>query len=425
MANTIAIVDRRSFLRSAAAGTGLALLGSAVWTQPAQAQQRLFGNLMRPDANGVRLPEGFTSRIIATTGQIVGDTGYEWHPNPDGGAVFAQPDGGWIYVSNDEASDEQGGASMVRFDADANIIDARSILSGTSRNCAGGATPWGTWLSCEEFGRGRVWECDPTGENPAVVREAMGIFLHEAAACDDNRQQIYMTEDHREGLLYRFTPNTWGDLSEGVLEGMVETGGGGVGWAVIDDPSARNRTTRRMVDNPMIFAGGEGAWFDDPYLYFTTKRDTRVWRYNAESNELEVIYDIETAPNPVLDGVDNVVVSANGDLYVCEDGGNMEVVVLGANGAVHPFLRLTGFNGSEVTGAAFDPSGTRMYVSSQRNPGVTFEITGPFLGDQAQAPPPAAREPEANETEANEPEANEPEANEPSGGHVGSAGKFQ
>ena len=326
------------------------------------------------------LPEGFTSRIIATTGQVVGDTGYTWHPNPDGGAVFGQPDGGWIYVSNDEADENRGGASMVRFDADANIIDARSILSGTNRNCAGGATPWGTWLSCEEFGRGRVWECDPTGENEAVVREAMGIALHEAAACDDTRQQVYMTEDHMESLLYRFTPTTWGDLSEGVLEAMTETGDGEIGWSVVPDPLAQNRPLRRQVENAKIFNGGEGAWFEEPFLYFTTKRDNRVWRYRPETNELDIIYDIENAPNRILEGVDNVTVSKNGDVYVCEDQGNMEVVVLGANGALHPFLRITGVQRSEVTGAAFDPSGTRMYVSSQRNPGQTFEITGPFLG---------------------------------------------
>ena len=114
------------------------------------------------------------------------------------------------------------------------------------------------------------------------------------------------------------------------------------------------------------------------YLYFTTKGDNRVWRYEPTTNRLEVLYDIDTSPTPVLSGVDNVTLSASGDLYVCEDGGNMEVVVLTTAGTVEPFLRMD-IAGSEVTGVAFDPSGTRMYVSSQRNPGTTFEITGPFL----------------------------------------------
>ena len=90
----------------------------------------------------------------------------------------------------------------------------------------------------------------------------------------------------------------------------------------------------------------------------------------------------------MLSGVDNVTLSASGDLYVCEDGGNMEVVVLSAYGGVSPFLRMD-IDGSEVTGVAFDPSGTRMYVSSQRNPGTTFEITGPFPGVAAAPSDPA------------------------------------
>ena len=94
------------------------------------------------------------------------------------------------------------------------------------------------------------------------------------------------------------------------------------------------------------------------------------------------MYDRSTSPDPVLSGVDNVTVAASGDIFVCEDGGDMEIVMLTPEGTVAPFLRLD-VSGSELTGVAFDPSGTRMYFSSQRNPGTTFEITGPFRG----APP--------------------------------------
>lgn len=274
---------------------------------------------------------------------------------------------------------------MIRFDATGSIVEARQILSGTSRNCAGGPTPWGTWLSCEEFDQGRVWECDPTGQSEAVVRPGMGTFSHEAAAADPEAQTIYLTEDKGDGALYRFTPDNWGDLSTGLLEAMIETASG-LRWQQVPDPTAASGTTRSQLDDVKIFAGGEGAWFDNGQLYFTTKGDNRVWRYTPATNELEVLYDIATSPTPILSGVDNVVVSASGDLYVCEDGGNMEVVVLTASGVVEPFLRMD-IGGSEVTGAAFDPSGTRMYVSSQRNPGTTFEITGPFA---VPAPAPTA-----------------------------------
>lgn len=370
-------MQRREFLQVAGAVIGLALLERASLEDSSGGETTsVYGPLLAPDANGLRLPEGFQSRVIATSREAVGSTEYVWHSDPDGGATFAQPDGGWIYVSNDEGNNGRGGVSMVRFDRDANVIDARSILQGTSRNCAGGPTPWDTWLSCEEFDAGQVWECDPLGESPAQVRPAMGVFSHEAAAVNPADQVIYLTEDQRDSVLYRFTPAVWGDLSQGLLECMTEVDGA-LGWAEIPDPSATNEPTRRQVPTAKRFAGAEGAWFEDGLLYFTTKRDNRVWRYDVAANQLEIIYDIDTSPNPILQGVDNVTLSASGDLYVCEDGGNMEVVILSPDGGVEPFLRMD-IAGSEVTGVAFDPSGTRMIVSSQRNPGTTFEISGPF-----------------------------------------------
>jgi secreted PhoX family phosphatase len=127
-----------------------------------------------------------------------------------------------------------------------------------------------------------------------------------------------------------------------------------------------------------VFNGGEGAWYDRGKLFFTTKGDNRVWTYDPAANVLAVRYDAATQPAPaVLTGVDNVTVAASGDVYVAEDGGNMELVILSPEGDVAPFLRVD-VSGSELTGPAFDPSGTRLYFSSQRNPGRTYEIRGPF-----------------------------------------------
>jgi len=79
----------------------------------------------------------------------------------------------------------------------------------------------------------------------------------------------------------------------------------------------------------------------------------------------------------VLTGVDNVTVSRSGDVFVAEDGGDMQVVILSPEGEVAPFLQIF-VEGSELTGPGFSPDGRRFYFSSQRNPGRTYEINGPF-----------------------------------------------
>ena len=386
--------SRRTVLQALAAGGAIAILPVGLPRAAAAPNGGPYGFLQPPDALGLRLPAGFTSRLIAETGQAVGDTGFIWHGAPDGGATFPTGDGGWIYVSNSEVGEAQGGASMVRFDAAGDIVDSRSILSGTFRNCSGGPTPWGTWLSCEEISRnGQVYECDPFGVEPAVVRPAMGAFGHEAAAVDPETSIVYLTEDQRDGGLYRFIPTIAGDLSTGVLEVMTEVGGV-IDWAVIPDPRGRPIETRFQVPTMKIFNRGEGAFFAGGRLVVASTGDDRVWSYTPSTNELEIIYDEDTSPEPVLSGSDNVTIADVGDVFVCEDGGNLELVVVPVEGGANPFLRVEGQSDTELTGVAFDPSGTRLYFSSQRNPGQTYEITGPFRTAEPQPDPEPEPDPE-------------------------------
>ncbi|MGW0843253.1 alkaline phosphatase PhoX [Streptomyces sp. NPDC002787] len=383
-------MERRTLLRAAVLGGTSTVFGGTLWrgaayAAPAQPGAGPYGALGSPNANGIRLPSGFTSRVIARSGQTVPGTSYTWHNAPDGGACYAD-DTGWIYVSNSEIN-PSGGASAVRFSSTGTVTSAYRILSSTRQNCAGGKTPWNTWLSCEEVDRGYVYETDPWGVKAAVRRDAMGRFKHEAAAADPTRGVIYMTEDVTDGCFYRFRPTTWGDLSSGTLEVLVAGTGtsGPVTWSRVPDPTGAT-ATRNQVSGAKRFNGGEGCYYADDTCWFTTKGDNRVWQYNAAAQTIELAYDdsLVTGGTAPLTGVDNVTGTSSGDLFVAEDGGNMEICVITPNDVIAPFLRIDGQSSSEITGPAFSPDGRRLYFSSQRGTsgsssgGITYEVTGPF-----------------------------------------------
>lgn len=345
--------------------------------------------LLAADENGVRLPAGFSSRIVARASQpVIDGSSFEWHAAPDGGACFSVDDGGWIYVSNSEIWDF-GGVSALKFDASGSVVDAYSILEDTSRNCAGGATPWQTWLSCEEIDEGKVWECYPDGSKPAIVRPALGVFNHEAVAVDETNYQLYLTEDKTDGCLYRFTAaqslaDGFPDLSTGKLEvAILSTATEDVlDWVELPDPSAASMETRYQVAEAMKFNGGEGIAYFEGRVIFTTKGDNRVWSYEVASQQLSIVYDASDSLTPILTGVDNVTISSSGDIYVAEDGGDLQIVVIDKQGRLYPIVQLEGHDESEITGPAFSPDGKRLYFSSQRGTtgesedGITYEITG-------------------------------------------------
>lgn len=397
--NTIDPV-RRKLLRLAAYGGGLAAASPFLAAcadcpgdQATNDSETAFGSsgpLLEPDANGLRLPRGFRSRIVARSGEIAGNGNHPWHPAPDGGACFTHPEGGWVYVSNSEISNGGGGVSALRFGSSGEILGAYPILGGSNRNCAGGPTPWGTWLSCEEVPDGRVWECDPLGQEAATVHPALGIFEHEAAAVDPDTLQIYLTEDQHDGLFYRFTPATSSngrpDLSNGTLEAAEIVGNGATGdvrWHVINDPQATMTPTRRQASKATPFARGEGAWYHDGKVFFCTTGDDRVYAYNIADERMELIYDVQCHGDRLLTGNDNITVAADGTLLIAEDGGNMQIVTIAPNGELAPLVMVEGHVQSEITGPAFSPDGKRLYFSSQRGSlgrnedGVTYEILLP------------------------------------------------
>lgn len=388
---------RRQFIGVGVGGVATVGLGGAFWQSLLGSAPRAdaagssgYGPRRAPDELGLRLPEGFRGRLVARGGELVDGTGYRWHNASDGSATFGVEGGGWILVSNSETL--EGGASAIRLGPGGEVEDAYRILSGTTQNCSGGGTPWGTWLSCEEVEDGLVWECDPAGRRPAVARPAMGVFKHEAAAVDPRGRRIYLTEDLIDGGFYRFTPLRWPDLSEGQLEIAGVASDGRTSWTAVPDRAARRTPTRHQVPRSAVFKRGEGLWHDRGLVYVATTADHRVHAYDVREERFKVIYDGLASRSAPLIRVDQLTASRAGEVFVCEDlaTDEIDVGVIDRRGRVSRFLSATGpqHERSELTGLTFDPSGSRMYFASQRafgsdeapGPGAIYEVTGPFQG---------------------------------------------
>lgn len=415
---------------------------------------------LTPQVDGIRVPEGFSVKVVARNGQALNSsTGYTWHENPDGGACYSLPANegqGWIYACNSELTPGGGvGALKFSYDPDADTtsqIDAYRILSDTRFNCAGGQTPWGTWLSCEEQGDGAVFECDPytITDQDAVRLPALGLFAHEAAAVDPRNKVIYLTEDGGDSSrFYRWIPDAgdWPDgadrpqMQNGTLQVMnidgFEDGGYAedpaelrllrtVTWADVFRNDIPQSDARSEAETAMGAApgtrtpGGEGLWFielpspadaavaaamtpgvsalDTPVptrglVCFTTKADNRVYAYDVENQVVELIFDNSQIDEDMSD-VDNLVISPAGDVVVAEDlvgaRNNIRIIVVVPNEPAKVLVEVQQ-TGSEITGPAFSPDGSRLYFNSQRGPivdgvgglpagagtGATYELTLP------------------------------------------------
>jgi hypothetical protein len=311
-----------------------------------------------------------------------------------------------------------GGTTTIVLDAQTLAIDRQyRSLGGTIRNCAGGITPWGSWLTCEEFvaraggqlgkDHGYVFEvpAEHDGLVDAVPLKDMGRFNHEAACVDPASGIVYMTEDRENGLLYRFVPKVPGRLAEGgrlqalsvSLRDTRNWGGAapiGVDawydarWVDIARPDSATDDVREQgaAAGATLFARGEGIHMGEGEFYFActsggAAKLGQIFRVKPQSagyDQLQLFFE-SVSPDRFNFG-DNLCVGPNGHLVVCEDQ-YTDVVDnhlrgITPDGRAYPLARLG--RQTEFAGSCFSPDGKTLFVNAY-SPTTTFAITGPWI----------------------------------------------
>ncbi len=415
---------------------------------------------LRDDPSGrMRLPRGFRYKVFSVAGETM-DDGFLVPGAHDGMAAFPGPDGltllvrnhemspgqesesvfannnvwnnfdkSLMYDSGDETARCQGGTSTLVFDTRTQELKRHYLsLAGTIRNCSGGTTPWGSWVTCEENmsradghlqkDHGYNFEVPANYEiglvDPVPLTE-MGRFNHEAVAVDPASGIVYQTEDRPDGLIYRYIPHVRGQLAKGGrLQALAIKGAPArdtrnwkdvdqapfpvnqaveVEWIDVKDPTAPKDDLRYQgfANGAARFARGEGMFYGNGEIYFACtnggpKKFGQIFRYRPSVREgmdgeagqpgkLELF--IESLDLELMKACDNLTVAPWGDIVICEDdGGSSAIVGITEQGKIYTIGHVD--MDSEVAGACFSPDGTTLFVNIQKNPGQTLAITGPW-----------------------------------------------
>jgi secreted PhoX family phosphatase len=391
----------------------------------------------------LQLPQGFRYRSISWQGDLMSN-GQPTPPLHDGMAAFAGPNGTVVLVRNHEVTVPSGsfgehvydpraagGTTTIVFDpATERTVSVTPSLSGTVKNCAGGPTPWGSWLSCEEGvanasddprlarQHGYIFEVPHDGASSAQPLTAMGCFWHEAIAVDPVTGIVYETEDRTQAGLYRFIPKTPGRLVDGGKLQMLAIARRpqfdtrrdqrplatyDIEWVDIPEPDKPHvdplaKDTHGVMQQGLdrggaIFARLEGATFGQGRLYVTATNGGnanmgQVWELDPRAGKLRLVFESPGAD--VLNMPDNICLSPRGGLAICEDGTRVQrlqgltrdgrIITLARNnillnGQKHGFIG--DFSNREWAGVTYSPDGKWLFANIQV-PGVTFAITGPW-----------------------------------------------
>lgn len=353
---------------------------------------------MPTNADGLRLSKGLSSRLLARTGVPVTYTSSlalrsrserNWHDQPDAGACFAKEEsGGWVYASNAEVGNGQGGVYALEFDADGEVVKYYPLIEGTSRNCGGGKSPWATWLTCEEDGsNGQVYEVNPLIENSGRLTNLVPVGGNYESVAYENSTGLpvfFTTDDSTDGPLTRFIPSDPGpsailaDGPEGTYSYLViemtsvsadgATGSGTFTWSANraeGEASARQWFPKAEgVDTHSI----DGV----SRVYFVSKAAKRLLILNLAEKTVEFSSTVSGAFNNQPDQIK--IIAGDDMVYFCEDGGNdCGVHARDKDGTFYTILDGPAYN-TETTGLAFSPNHLHMYVVFQGG-GHTFDIT--------------------------------------------------
>ncbi len=454
----MSVTRRQALARSGAGIAGIAFTGalSELFVGTATAQSTLghsgYGPLI-PDPNGLLdLPKGFRYRVLSREGDPLRSGEGTVPSNHDGMSAFPGRHGRVHLVRNHENRHNgripvptiegltydptgKGGCTSLTLDARGKVLSEQVAIAGTAVNCAGGPTPWGTWLTCEENedkagtngytkDHGFIFEVDAADprRSGAVPLTAMGRFQHEAIAVDPKRGVVYETEDAFErpfGLFYRFLPDRpkggLGSLRAGGrlqamrvpgvpdLSPIQEPGAcfDGIEWVDVPDPLAAQTAIRHQDFGPKGITHAqklEGCYWGGRCVYFVSSfaRSSdgsaadhygQIWRYDPDHRTLTLVIAFGPDTDLQLPGEspDNICLAPSGGLMVCEDGnGAQHVYGVTRKGDVYAMARNAQNIGTadepewgEFAGVTFSPDGETMYVNCY-TPGTTFAVTGPW-----------------------------------------------